>query len=173
SQDITSNATLHGTCGVTPGANNPRLSNYNIVAGNAWQINYFPLNFNSTGDGGQAGKIFQQAYFRQAFQMLVNQPAYIQHVFKGYGVPTYGPVPVCPPNKFASSAETNTKFAYNPAQAKALLKSNGWSVKPGGISTCTNAAKCGVPAGTKLDFTLQYVSGSVSEDQLMQSEKSS
>src|SRR5581483_4535781 len=31
----------------------------------------------------------------------------------------------------------------------------------------------GVPAGTKLDFTLQYVSGSVSEDQLMQSEKSS
>lgn len=172
-QDITANATLKGTCGITPGANNPRLSNYNIVAGNAWQINYFPYNFNSTGNNGQAGKIFQQTYFRQAFQMLVNQPAYIEHVFKGYGVPTYGPVPVCPPNKFASSAETSSPFTYNPTKAVSLLKSHGWKVSPGGTSTCTNASKCGVPAGTKLNFTLQYVSGSVSEDQLMQSEKSS
>lgn len=172
-QDITSNATLHGTCGVTPGANNPRLSNYDLTAGSTWQINYFPVNFNSTGDNGQAGNIFRQAYFRQAFQELVNQPAYIEHVFKGYGVPTYGPVPVCPANKFATSAETHSPFAYNPTKAKQLLTSHGWTVKPNGTSVCSDASKCGVPAGTPLNLTLQYVSGSVSEDQLMQSEKSS
>ncbi len=173
SQDITSNATTTGTCGLKPGANNPRLGNYNIVAGSAWQINYFPLNFNSTGDNGEAGKIFHQTYFRQAFQMLVNQPAYIQKVFKGYGVPTYGPVPVCPPNKFATAAETKTPFAYNPTKAKQLLAQHGWSVKPGGVTTCSNAAKCGVPKGTQLNLSLQYVSGSVSETQLMQAEKAS
>ena len=172
--DITSNATTSGTCGIKPGANNPRVSsNYNLVAGNTWQINYFPLNFNSTGDGGQAGKIFQQAYFRQAFQMLVNQPALIQHVFKGYGVPTYGPVPVCPPNNFASAEQNlGNPFPYNVTKAKQLLQQNGWTVKPNGTDTCSNAAKCGVPAGTPLNLTLQYVSGSPTEDQLMQAEKS-
>ncbi|HUJ54572.1 MAG TPA: ABC transporter substrate-binding protein [Gaiellaceae bacterium] len=173
-QDISSNATTTGTCGIKPGANNPRLANYNIVAGSTWQINYFPENFNSTGNGGNAGKIFDQLYFRQAFQMLVNQPVYIQHIFKGYGVPTYGPVPVCPQNSFASSElSLGNPYAYNPTKAKALLKANGWTVKPGGTDTCNDASKCGVPAGTPLDLDLQYVSGSVSEDQLMQAEKSS
>jgi peptide/nickel transport system substrate-binding protein len=172
-QDITSNATTSGTCGIKPGANNPRLGDYNIVTGSSWQINYFPLNFNSQGSNGLAGKVFKQAYFRQAFQMLVNQPAYIQKVFKGYGVPTYGPVPVCPKNSFATAAETKTPFAYNPAKAKQLLAQHGWTVKPGGTSVCSVAAKCGVPAGTQLNFNLQYVSGSVSETQLMTAEKAS
>ena len=173
--DITSNATTSGTCGLKPGANNPRLSsNYNIVAGSTWQINYFPMNFNSTGNGGQAGKIFKQLYFRQAFQMLVNQPAYIQHIAHGYGVPTYGPVPVCPQNNFAKAElSLGNPYPYNPTKAKALLKSHGWTVKPGGTDVCSNASQCGVPAGTKLSIALQYVGGSPFEDQLMQAEKSS
>jgi peptide/nickel transport system substrate-binding protein len=173
--EIVSNATTTGTCGIKPGANNTRLAaNYNIVAGNAWQINYFPFNVNSTGDGGQAGKIFQQLYFRQAFQMLVNQPLLIQKVDKGYGVPTYGPVPVCPTNNFASAElKLGNPYAYNLAKAKQLLTSNGWTVKAGGTSVCADAAKCGVPAGTNLDLDLQYVGGSPFEDQLMQAQKSS
>ncbi|HZS29843.1 MAG TPA: ABC transporter substrate-binding protein [Gaiellaceae bacterium] len=173
--EITSNATTSGTCGLKPGANNVRLSsNFNLVTGGTWQANYFPLNFNSNGDGGQAGKIFKQLYFRQAFQTLVDQPALIQHVFKGYGVPTYGPVPVCPTNNFASAEESlGNPYTYNVAKAKQLLQSNGWTIKPGGTDTCSNAAKCGVPAGTPLSFNLQYVSGSPTEDQLMQAEKSS
>jgi peptide/nickel transport system substrate-binding protein len=172
--DITSPATTTGTCGIKPGANNPRLAaNYNIVPGAQWQINYFPFNVNSTGNGGQAGKIFKQLYYRQAFQMLVNQPAYIQHIDHGYGVPTYGPVPVCPENNFAKAElAKGNPYPYNPAKAKQLLSSHGWTVKPGGTSVCADAAKCGVPAGTKLSFTLQYVSGSPFEDQLMQAEKS-
>jgi len=171
--DITSPATTTGTCGVKPGANNPRLSDYNIVPGNQWQINYFPMNFNSSGSGGSSGKIINQLYFRQAFQTLVNQPAYISHIDHGYGVPTYGPVPVCPKNDFASAElSKGNPFAYNPTKATQLLQQNGWTVKPGGTSVCADAAKCGVPAGTKLQFTLQYVSGSPFEDQLMQAEKS-
>ena len=171
--DITSPATTTGTCGVKPGANNPRLSDYNIVPGNQWQINYFPMNFNSSGNGGSSGKIISQLYFRQAFQTLVNQPAYISHIDHGYGVPTYGPVPVCPKNDFASAElSKGNPFAYNPTEAKQLLQQNGWTVKPGGTSVCADAAKCGVPAGTKLQFTLQYVSGSPFEDQLMQAQKS-
>src|SRR5262249_35761489 len=173
--DITSNATTTGTCNIKPGANNPRLAdNFNLYAANTWQINYWPLNFNSTGNGGNSGKVFNQLYFRQALQTLVDQPALIQHVDKGYGVPTYGPVPVCPTNTFAHSEEQlGNPYAYSPTKAKSLLTANGWTVKPGGTSTCADAAKCGVPAGTKLKFTLQYVGGSPFEDQLMQAQKSS
>ena len=67
-----------------------------------WVIDYIPYNFNSTGDGGVAGKIFSQLYFRQAVQMLVNQPALIRKVLKGFGVPTFGPVPLEPASAFAS-----------------------------------------------------------------------
>src|SRR5579871_1369802 len=66
SEDVTSPAKSP----LVPGANNPRLSNFTLQPWYPWGINYFPFNFNSTGDGGQAGKIFKQLYFRQAFQLL-------------------------------------------------------------------------------------------------------
>ncbi len=174
-QDITANATPGGggPCDIKPGANNPRLSGYNIVPIFPWSINYFPPNFNSTGGNGQAGKLFKQLYFRQAFQLLTNQPLYIKQIDKGYGVPTYGPVPVCPKNSFATSTEESNPYAYNKAKAVSLLKSHGWNVKAGGTSTCSSASKCGVPAGTPLNINLQYAGGTVSIDQLMQAEKSS
>lgn len=172
-QDITSPATTSGSspCAVKPGANNTRLAgNYNIVPVFPWSINYFPYNFQSTGSAGQ---VFSKAYFRQAFQTLVNQPLYIKQIDKGYGVPTYGPVPVCPTNNFATSAEAANPYAYSLQKAIHLLTTNGWSVKPGGTTTCTDAAKCGVPAGTPLSFNLQYASGTTAIDQLMSAEKSS
>lgn len=140
----------------TPGANNPRLSNFNIAPWYPWGINYFPYNFNSTGDGGQAGKIFRQLYFREAFQTLVDQPLYIKKLFHNYAVPTYGPVPVLPKNSFATSFEETNHFPYNVKKAISLLKTNGWKVVPGGVDSCQDAAKCGVPKGTKLQFTIQY-----------------
>jgi peptide/nickel transport system substrate-binding protein len=174
-QDITANASApaNNPCALTPGANNPRLSGYTLAPVFPWGINYFPYNFTSTGDNGQAGKIFSQLYFRQAFQMLVNQPLYIKQIDKGYGEPTYGPVPVCPTNNFATKTELSNPYTYDKAKAISLLKQNGWSVKPNGTTTCSDAAKCGVPAGTPLNFTLQYASGTASIDQLMQAEKSS
>ena len=99
---------------LVPGKNNPRLSNFNLDPWYAWGINYFPYNFNSTGNGGQAGKIFKQLYFRQAFQSLVDQPLYIEKIYKNYGVPTYGPVPVLPKNSFATKFESAEPVPVQP-----------------------------------------------------------
>ena len=93
-----------------PGANNPRSSgSSSSTPWYPWGINYFPYNFNSTGDGGQAGKIFNQLYFRQAMQMLVDQPLYIEKLFKNYAVPTYGPVPVLPKNSSRPPTSRRTR----------------------------------------------------------------
>ena len=41
------------------------------------------------------------------------------------------------------------------------------------MTTCADAAKCGVPAGTKLQFTLPYAVGSAATKQLMEAEQAS
>jgi peptide/nickel transport system substrate-binding protein len=156
------------------GPNNPRIAgNFTLTPWYTWGISYFPYNFQSTGNGGRAGKIFAQLYFRQAFQLLVNQPLFIEKVDKGYGVPTYGPVPVLPKNVFATSYEQHNPYSYDLAKAQALLTAHGWDVKKNGTSTCAEATKCGVPAGTPLDFTIQYVNNNPAEQLLMDAQKSS
>lgn len=161
------------------GPNNAALANkYYITTEPDWAIDYFPYNFNSTGDGGQAGPIFRQLYFRQAMQYLVDQPAYIAKIYRNYASPTYGPVPTRPPT-WASPTETNNPYPYNPAKARALLTSHGWIVKRGGISTCSRAGSgpndCGhgIKAGAQMSFTLQYYSGNASLQSLMNDEAAS
>ena len=106
-----------------------------------------------------------QLYFRQAIQLLVDQPLYNQKINKGYGVGTYGPVPSEPENNFVSAEVKNNPYPYNPSKAISLLKDHGWTVVPNGTSTCadpgTAANQCGagIPAGAKLDFDLPYASG--------------
>jgi peptide/nickel transport system substrate-binding protein len=173
-QDITAPAKSP----LVAGANNPRLSDFALAPLYLYGINYFPYNFNSTGDNGNAGKIFNQPYFRQAMQDLVDQPLFDNKVFKGYAVPTYGPVPVIPPT-YASKQEQDNPYPYNPAKAKSLLTSHGWKVVPSGTSTCTDAgsgaSQCGagIPAGAELNFNLQYATGTTWITQLMNTEKSS
>jgi peptide/nickel transport system substrate-binding protein len=165
---------------LVPAANNPRLSSgFYLAPLYTWSINYFPENFNSTGDGGNAGNIWKQLYVRQAFQYLIDQPLYIQKIDKGYGVPTYGPVPVQPANPFASSLEKSNPYPYSVTKAKSLLSSHGWTVVPNGTSTCTSpgtgATQCGanIPAGAKLEFNLEFDSGNASHVLLNNTEKSS
>jgi len=174
------NVTTGTTNAYKAGPNNSRLSgNYNLAPLYTWSINYFPYNFQSTGNGGTAGKIFSQLYFRQAFQTLVDQPLYIQKIDKGYGIPTYGPVPVYPSNSYASSTEKSNPYPYNTGKAKSLLSSHGWKVVPGGSSYCENPGtsknQCGkgIPKGTKLSFNLEYATGGTALAQQMNAEKSS
>jgi peptide/nickel transport system substrate-binding protein len=174
-QDITAQGTPN-----KPGPNNPRLaSKFNLAPLQGWAINYFPYNFNSTGDDGNAGAIYSQLYFRQAVQYLVDQPAYIKSFGKGYGVGTYGPVPVLPKNTFSSSYEASNPYPYNPSKAKSLLSSHGWKVVAGGTDTCikpgTGAGECGknIPQGAKLAFTLQYSGGVAVTTNTMNAEKAS
>ena len=147
------------------GPNNPRLTNYKLGALYTFGINYFPYNFSSTGDGGVAGKVFDQLYIRQAMQTLVDQPLYIKKIFKGYAVPTYGPVPVLPSNTYASSFEKKNPYPYDPAKAKSLLTSHGWKVVANGTDTCVKAGSgsgecgAGIPKGTPLKFNEQVSTG--------------
>lgn len=156
----------------TPGPNPTQLNgNYRLETVARWMIDYMPLNFNSTGDGGLAGKIFDQLYVRQALQMLIDQPLFDAKVYKGYGYPTTGPVPTIP-DTYESSVERADPYAYDPQKAVALLREHGWKVVPGGTSTCTDATKCGsgIPDGARLSFTLLYRSGVPSLQQIMSDE---
>jgi len=173
-QDITAPAKSP----LVSGANNPRLSDFSLEPLYLYGINYFPYNFTSTGDDGNAGAIFSQLYVRQAFQYLVDQPLFNNKVFKGYAVPTYGPVPILPPT-YADSQESSNPYPYSVAKAKAALTSHGWSVVANGTSTCTDpgtgADQCGknIPKGAALNFNLQYATGTTWITQLMTTEKSS
>ena len=164
----------------SPGKNNPRLtSTYSMLPGPTWEVNYFPYNFKSTGDTGQAGAIFSQLYFRQAMQYLVDQTLYVSRVDKGYGTPDFGPVPTLPKNPFVSKTELKNPYPYNPTKAKSLLSSHGWKVVKTGTDTCqkpgTGAGECGkgIKKGAKLSFTLPYITGQKSVSTIMQAEKSS
>jgi peptide/nickel transport system substrate-binding protein len=140
----------------------------------AWGINYMPFNFANPTQG----PIFKQLYFRQAMQMLIDQNAYIRELFKGYGWPTNGPVPVRPANPYVSSYVKRGPYKYNPSAAAALLKAHGWTVRPDGVTTCTSPGtgtrQCGadIAADAKLDFDLIYASGDTTVSQQVQAWKS-
>jgi peptide/nickel transport system substrate-binding protein len=149
-------------------------SGYNLSIWVDAGINYFPENFNNP----TAGPIFRQLYFRQAMQHLVNQPEYISKIFQGFASPTYGPVPISPPNPFVDSVEKANPYQFSVSAAKTLLTGNGWTVTPGGVSVCARpgagAGECGagVTAGARLSFKLNYASGSTELTQEMQDMKS-
>jgi len=175
-QDVT------GTAPPAPaaGPNNSRVSSsFKLSPLYLWGINYFPYNFNSTGDGGVAGKIFSQLYLRQAMQLMMDQPLYIKKLFHGYAIPTYGPVPTYPSNNLSTSKEKQNPLAYNPSKAKSLLTSHGWTVTANGTDTCkspgtgSNQCGAGIPAGAKLAFSLNYATGTTAFTQMMQDLKSS
>jgi len=162
------------------GPNNSRLSpDYYMNPWILFSFNYFPVNFNSTGNNGTAGAIFKQLYIRQAMQMLENQPLYIKNFLKGYAVPTYGPIPIIPANPYVTTTEKNNPYPYDVAKAKRLLSDHGWKVNPGGTDTCTspgtgsNQCGAGIPAGTALNLNLEQASGTEWQTQVMSAEKSS
>lgn len=140
----------------------PPSSVYSLHPWTSWAVNYIAENFTNP----TSGPLFNQLYFRQAMQQLVNQPGLINNAFRGYASPTYGPVPAYPASQFVDAYEKSNPYRYNPASAQALLQANGWDVKEGGVSTCvrpgTGVGECG--AGIKqaqpAAFGLQYVTGS-------------
>jgi peptide/nickel transport system substrate-binding protein len=134
---------------------------YDVEPWQGWQITYFPINFTNP----VSGPIFNQLYFRQAMQHLVDQSLYISKAQNGFGYPTYGPVPTKPPGNFVSNVEKSNPYAFSPSTAASLLQSHGWTVNPGGVSVCStpgsgsNQCGPGVPAGAKASFHLEYISG--------------
>ena len=131
-----------------------------------WGITYFPENFTNP----VTGPIFNQLYFRQAMQDLVDQQTFIKHAYNGYAYPTYGPVPVKPASTFVDQTELNNPYPYSPSTAISLLRAHGWTVNPGGTSVCSapgsgaNQCGLGVSAGAQASFHLEYASGTPALD---------
>lgn len=135
------------------------VSGYQLQALYTWGLSFAPYNF---GPGDPLAAVFGQLYFRTAFQDLMNQADVIQGPLHGYGKLTTGVVGGFPRTTYLSAkAKHGDPFAYNPFEAKRLLRAHGWKLQPGGTTYCQYAALCGtnVHAGTKLNITIVYVSG--------------
>ena len=129
-------------------------------------LGFFDAIFNFKDATGHFGSIISQLYARQALAYLENQPAYLKGIYKGAGVTAYGPVPSQPSTQYTPSDSITPPYPYDPAKAVALLKANGWTVVPGGQSTCakpgTAAGDCGagIPKGTPFKFVWVYIPAS-------------
>ncbi|WP_245525997.1 ABC transporter substrate-binding protein [Acidimicrobium ferrooxidans] len=145
-----------------------RSIGYRIEPWVEFGFNYFVENFNNP----TYGPLFKQTYFRQAFQHLVDQPQWISTFLKGYGVPSYSPVPLAPANPYADAASRHNLYPYSISAAKSLLTSHGWTMV-NGVMTCerpgTAATDCGagIAKGFTLTLSLQYASGTTSITQEM------
>ena len=132
---------------------------YTLSPWTIWGINYFVVNYQSTTGNAP---IIRQLYFRQVLENLMNQAAVLQGPLRGYGTLTVGPVGNTPVTAWLSpKGKAGNPFPYDPAQAKSLLASHGWTVNPGGVSTCANPARCGpgIKKGQGMSFTLPYATG--------------
>jgi peptide/nickel transport system substrate-binding protein len=138
---------------------------YHVFGYPGWQFADATYNFaDKTGD---FNNIINQLYIRQALAHLENEPGYIKAFFHGAGGLAYGPVPSVPTSPYTPPNALKNPYPYGVAAAASLLKSHGWTVVPGGVSTCakpgTGAGKCGagIPARTKLAFNVLYASDPV------------
>jgi peptide/nickel transport system substrate-binding protein len=145
------------SAGQTVGAN--PLRGYTLSPLYPWGNSFYLVNFqSSTGNG----PIIRQLYFRQAMSYLMNQEAIIKGPLRGYGTVTVGPVGATPVTQFLSAAgKAGVPYPYDPAKARSLLTSHGWTIVPGGVSTCADPSLCGagIKKGQGLSFTFLYASG--------------
>jgi peptide/nickel transport system substrate-binding protein len=141
-------------------ATNPLGSSYNLEPFFDYGIQYSQPNFNNP----QVGFLVRQLYIRQAMQYAENQPGIDKAIWRGYAVPTSGPVPTVPANQFEPAIEKANNgqgpYPYNPGKAKALLTSHGWAMQ-GGVMTCQDPSKCGtgIKQGEQLKLTFTYSTG--------------
>jgi len=141
-------------------ATNPLGSSYYLEPLYSYGIQYAQPNFNNP----QVGYLVRQLYIRQAMQYAEDQPGISKAIWRGYATPVSGPVPTVPANPFipAVQRENNGQgpYPYDPAKARALLTSHGWSAV-GGVMTCQDPAKCGtgITKGEQLKMTFDYSTG--------------
>jgi len=141
-------------------ATNPLGSSYYLEPFYSYGIEYAQPNFNNP----QVGFLVRQLYIRQAMQYAENQPGISTAIWRGYATPVSGPVPTVPTNEFlpAIQKENNGQgpYPYDPAKAKSLLTSHGWS-EVGGVMQCQDPSKCGtgITKGEQLKMTFVYSTG--------------
>lgn len=152
-----------------------RQRNLSVQPWKTWGINYIALNFTNP----TSGKLVKPLYIRQAMQQLIDQPTYVKSLLHGNGSPLFGPIPTDPKNPYITPALERNPYPFNPAKAKSLLTSHGWTQQGSGPATCTRpgsgANQCGggIAQGAKLSFKLGIVAGQEWLSQAMQSLQSS
>jgi peptide/nickel transport system substrate-binding protein len=173
-----------GPSGVTiagiPSQYAPQLSalaaqGYDVNKAASYSFNYFPLNLNSnapTSPGGQPIRfVFQQTYFRNALQHLIDQQGWIKAFLYNTAVPTCGPIPFAPPSPLVNTSSISFKpCSFSPSTASQLLSSHGWKVVPNGATTCQNPSLCGpgISKGEGISFNIDYLSGVIAVQDEMQ-----
>ena len=174
-QDITKPTTNPSKAGT----NNPRLDELLPDALGRLRLQLRRAEVRSTGDGGNAGDIYKQLYVRQAHAERRRPDRDHLKVPEGYGVPTYGPVPVLPKNAFVDSYEQKNPYPYNPANAKSLLTSHGGRSCRTALDTCEKPGtglervrRQRFPRERSSTFTMAYAAGTLWQQQVMQVEQS-
>ncbi|MGH9070044.1 MAG: ABC transporter substrate-binding protein [Acidimicrobiales bacterium] len=110
----------------------------------------------------KVGPILAQAYVRQALQQMVDQPDMVGSIYSGFASPTYGPVPLAPPNAYASPAEAANPYPFNLTGAATLLAKHGWQFGAAGQpDVCADPKSCGkgIAKGRALVLSLTYPTG--------------
>ena len=158
------------------GGANPLDEHYRLVPQVAFCIRYISLNYNNPG---LPGKLFAQAYLRQALQSCLDQDRAAREIYQGYAYRQNGPIPLLPQTDLVSPRQRGRAWPlpFDPKRAKQLLAEHGWdtSTTP---AVCVDPAKAGgdpiagtagggIPAGTKLSLLLRYVEGRPALTQLM------
>ncbi len=140
----------------------PQLSRlgYNYFGMPEFGMTFANYNFKDTT--GDFNNIVNQLYFRQVMAHLEDQQGWISAFMYGAGDPAYGPIPAYPQSPYRPANAATDPYPFNVNIAISILKSNGWTVNPGGTDVCAKAGSgtgdCGVgiPAGTAMKFNLIY-----------------
>jgi peptide/nickel transport system substrate-binding protein len=152
---------------------NPLGSGYRLEPFFPYAFEYVQPNF----DNPAVGYPLRQLYVRQALQDVMDQPGIDKTIFRGYAVPTSGPVPTFTKNQWIPTVETENggqgPYPFSVSTAKALLTSHGWSAV-NGVMTCETPAKCGtgISKGQQLKLVILYPTGQASISTMFQVYKS-
>jgi peptide/nickel transport system substrate-binding protein len=138
-----------------------KAAGYHVFGYPDWGFTY--VNYNFADKTGDFNNIINQLYVRQALAHLEDEVGYVHAFFHGAGGLAYGPVPAVPVSPYSPANALTNPYPFSISAAASLLKSHGWRVVPGGVSTCakpgTGAGECGsgIPAGTRLAFNVLYI----------------
>ena len=81
----------------------------------------------------------------------------MKDIYHNVAFPIYGPIPSIP-NPFAKNTAVTNPYPYSVSVAKKLLTEHGWTVRPGGVDSCSrpgtasNECGAGIAQGAKLNF---------------------
>jgi len=154
----------------SPGAAGPNWGQlgvkYNLVPNGTFANNYMNLNF-----GNNPGGVFlKQLYVRQALQSSIDQASIDKNAFKNYAVPTWSALPPSTPS--SETGAVKEPYPFSLTAAESYFTNNGWT-NTGGHLACTSpgtgSGDCGagIAANAQLKLNIEWVSGSNSEDEMM------